>query len=56
MHALQDPTALTQFGRAMEGFPFLSQAPLTATYLAWTAVWVVLVGGVAATAFVRKDL
>ena len=56
MHALQDPTALGRLGREMDGFPFLSQAPLTATYLAWTIVWVLLVGGLAATSFVRKDL
>ncbi len=56
MHAFQDPTALAQFGPAREGFPFLSAAPLTLTYLAWVAVWVAMVGGLAAASFVRKDL
>ena len=56
MHAFQDPAALAQFGPALDGFPFLSEAPLTATYLAWTAVWVAMVGGLAATSFLRKDL
>jgi ABC-type transport system involved in multi-copper enzyme maturation permease subunit len=56
MHGLQDPTLLTQFGAAFEGHPFLSEAPLTATYLAWTAVWVAMVWGLAAASFLRKDL
>jgi ABC-type transport system involved in multi-copper enzyme maturation permease subunit len=56
MHAFQDPTALAQFGPALDGFPFLSPAPLTLTYLAWVVVWVAMVGGLAAASFVRKDL
>jgi ABC-type transport system involved in multi-copper enzyme maturation permease subunit len=58
MHAFQDPGAIAQFGGpAVEGgFPFLSAAPLTATYLAWTLLWVVLVLGLAALAFRRRDL
>jgi ABC-type transport system involved in multi-copper enzyme maturation permease subunit len=56
MHAFQDPSVLTQFGPAMEGFPFLSQASLTGAYLAWTALWVLLVGGLAALSFVRRDI
>ena len=57
MHAFQDPTALAEFGDG-DGvaFPFLSAAPLTLTYLAWAAVWVAMVWGLAATSFVRKDL
>ena len=49
MHALQDPIAVAQFGGpAVEGgFPFLSKAPLTATYLGWTGVWVALLLGLA---------
>jgi len=35
---------------------FLSVAPLTAGYLAWTMVWVAMIGGLAAASFVRKDL
>ena len=53
MHAFQDPVALAQAG---PGFPFLSDAPLTAAYLVWAAVWVAMVGGLAAASFVRKDL
>lgn len=57
MHGFQDPTALLQFGGADgEAFPFLSVAPLTWAYLAWAAVWVAMVWGLAAVSFVRKDL
>jgi ABC-type transport system involved in multi-copper enzyme maturation permease subunit len=56
MHAFQDPSALLTFGDAGAGFPFLSKAPLTASYLAWAAVWVAMVWGLAAVAFVRRDL
>ena len=57
MHAFQDPSALLQFGGADgEAFPFLSVAPLTWAYLAWAAVWVAMVWGLAAVSFVRKDL
>jgi ABC-type transport system involved in multi-copper enzyme maturation permease subunit len=57
MHAFQDPSALAVFGGADgEAFPFLSAAPLTLSYLAWAAVWVAMVWGLAAASFVRKDL
>jgi ABC-type transport system involved in multi-copper enzyme maturation permease subunit len=56
MHAFQDPAALAQFGPALDGFPFLSRAPLTVTYLGWAAVWVAMVWGLAAVSFRRKDL
>ena len=57
MHAFQDPSALVQFGgEEAEAFPFLSQAPLTAAYLAWAAVWVAMIWGLAAASFARKDL
>lgn len=57
MHAFQDPTALIEFGgRDAEAFPFLSAAPLTAVYLAWVAVWVLMIWGLAAASFSRKDL
>lgn len=56
MHAFQDPSALVQMGADAEGFPFLSVAPLTATYLAWVAVWVAMVWALATTAFLRKNL
>jgi ABC-type transport system involved in multi-copper enzyme maturation permease subunit len=57
MHAFQDPSALVQFGGPdAEAFPFLSAAPLTATYLTWVAVWAAMVWGLAAASFLRKDL
>ncbi|NRQ33673.1 ABC transporter permease [Nonomuraea sp. NN258] len=56
MHAFQDPVALARFGQEMKGFPFLSEAPLTAAYLVWAAVWVALVWGLAAMSFTRRDV
>ena len=56
MHGFQDPVAFDQFGAELAGFPFLSEAPLTATYLVWSAVWVAMVWGLAALAFGRRDL
>ncbi len=57
MHAFQDPTALIEFGgQEGEAFPFLSAAPLTAAYLAWAAVWVAMIFGLASASFLRKDL
>ena len=57
MHGFQDPSALLQFGGADgEAFPFLSVAPLTWAYVAWSAVWVAMVWGLAAVSFVRRDL
>jgi ABC-type transport system involved in multi-copper enzyme maturation permease subunit len=57
MHGFQDPSALVEFGgEDVEAFPFLSVAPLTAAYLAWAAVWVAMMWGLAAASFGRKDL
>jgi hypothetical protein len=56
MHAFQDPTALLTIGPAGEAFPFLSPTSLSGLYLGWVAVWVLLVGGLAALAFHRRDL
>jgi ABC-type transport system involved in multi-copper enzyme maturation permease subunit len=58
MHAFQDPIALTQFGgpALQGGFPFLSDASLTAVYLAWAGLWIALVLGLAGLAFLRRDL
>jgi ABC-type transport system involved in multi-copper enzyme maturation permease subunit len=57
MHAFQDPTALVEFGgEDAQAFPFLSAAPLTSTYLAWAALWTLMVWAVAATSFLRKNL
>jgi ABC-type transport system involved in multi-copper enzyme maturation permease subunit len=57
MRAFQDPSALVEMGGSeAEAFPFLSAAPLTATYLVWAAVWVAMIWGLAAASFLRKDL
>ena len=57
MHSFQDPTALVQFGGdGVDAFPFLSVAPLTVAYLVWSVVWVAMIWGLAAAAFLRKDL
>ena len=57
MRAFQDPSAIVQFGGSdAEAFPFLSAAPLTATYLVWAAVWVAMIWALAASSFLRKDL
>jgi ABC-type transport system involved in multi-copper enzyme maturation permease subunit len=56
MHAFQDPAVLGMLGPAFQGHPFLSEATLTAAYLAWTALWIVLVLGLTAFAFRRRDL
>ncbi len=56
MHAFQDPTLLAQLGPKFEGFPFLSEASLTATYVVWAAVWVALVLGLSGMSFQRRDL
>ncbi len=55
MHAFQDP-ALLAVGGNFDGHPFLGEAPLTVTYLAWAAVWVAMVWGLAAASFLRKDI
>jgi ABC-type transport system involved in multi-copper enzyme maturation permease subunit len=56
MHAFQDPTALLTIGQGGEAFPFLSPTSLSGVYLGWVAVWVLLVGGLAALAFTRRDV
>jgi ABC-type transport system involved in multi-copper enzyme maturation permease subunit len=56
MHAFQDPAALTAFGGATDGSPFLSASSLSGAYLGWVVVWVALVGGLAALAFARRDV
>jgi ABC-type transport system involved in multi-copper enzyme maturation permease subunit len=57
MHGFQDPSALLQMGGDEAGaFPFLGEAPLSAGYLGWAVLWVVMVWGVAAAAFARRDL
>ncbi|MGY1829417.1 ABC transporter permease [Geodermatophilus sp. SYSU D01180] len=55
MNAFQDPTLVGQFTE-LGGSPFFGEAPLTAAYLAWAALWVTVVLGLAAMAFSRRDL
>src|SRR5919106_950743 len=56
MHAFQDPGLLFTLSEEFNSHPFLSLSPLTGAYLAWTALWVALVLGLAAVAFLRRDL
>ena len=56
MHGFQDVSAFTQLGPERAAFPFISAAPLTFAYLAWAAVWVAMVWGLAALTFLRRDL
>ena len=57
MNAFQDPAALINFGDDGGGaFPFLSVAPVTPAYVAWAVLWAVMIWGVAASSFIRKDL
>jgi ABC-type transport system involved in multi-copper enzyme maturation permease subunit len=57
MHGLQDPSVFVTFGGAdVAAFPFLSTSGLTVTYLAWAALWVAMVWGLAAVSFGRRDL
>ena len=56
MHAIQDPSALSAFGDFRGGFPFLSESALSAVYLGWVVVWVLIIGGLAALAFNRRDV
>ncbi len=56
MNAFQDPSAIVQMGNDAQAFPFLSAAPLTATYLAWAALWVAMIWALASASFLRKNL
>ena len=56
MNSFQDPTLLVQVGSGAGESPFLSMAPLTVAYLAWTGLWIAAVLGLAAMAFDRRDL
>jgi len=56
MHGFQDVSAFTQLGPERAAFPFISAAPLTFAYLAWAAVWVAMVWGLAALTFLRRDV
>jgi ABC-type transport system involved in multi-copper enzyme maturation permease subunit len=56
MNSFQDPTLLLQAGSGAGESPFLSLSPLTGVYLGWTALWMIVVVGLAAIAFQRRDL
>jgi ABC-type transport system involved in multi-copper enzyme maturation permease subunit len=56
MNAIQDPTAIGEYGGDPQEFPFLGPAPLSTPYLAWVAVWVALVLALAIAAFRRRDV
>jgi ABC-type transport system involved in multi-copper enzyme maturation permease subunit len=56
MNAFQDPTLFAQLGPQAGQSPFVSASPLTGVYLAWAALWVALVLGLAALVFQRRDV
>jgi ABC-type transport system involved in multi-copper enzyme maturation permease subunit len=57
MNAFQDPSAMVEFGGSdAVAFPFLSAAPLSLAYLAWSVLWVAMMWGLAAVAFQGRDL
>jgi hypothetical protein len=56
MHAFQDPSALITIGPGREAFPFLSAASLSVVYLLWVVLWLLMVGGLAALSFSRRDV
>ena len=56
MNAFQDPSLILQFQEAFQGHPFLSSHALSGGYLAWTSLWVLVVLGLAAVNFQRRDL
>ena len=56
MHAFQDPSALTRMGQGAEAFPFLSDATPSGLYLGWICVWLLMIGGLAALSFSRRDV
>jgi ABC-type transport system involved in multi-copper enzyme maturation permease subunit len=56
MNAFQDPALFSQIDQSFGDSPFLSRASLTIAYLAWVAVWVALVLGLAGISFQRRDL
>jgi ABC-type transport system involved in multi-copper enzyme maturation permease subunit len=55
MYAFQDSSLLRGAG-AGDVSPFFGTAPLSGAYLTWVVVWVLLIGGLAALAFARRDV
>ncbi|MFI0412356.1 ABC transporter permease [Actinomadura sp. 3N508] len=56
MHAIQHPAFSGGLPGGFDGHPFLSDAPLTVAYAAWTLLWAAVVLGLAGVAFQRRDL
>jgi ABC-type transport system involved in multi-copper enzyme maturation permease subunit len=56
MNAIQDPSLITLYPDMAKGFPFLSPSPPTLGYLLWVVLWMVIVAGVCAFSFTRRDV
>ena len=56
MNAIQDPSAIAEFGRKAIAFPFLSTEAVTGAYLIWVVAWIAIVGGATGVFFSRRDL
>jgi ABC-type transport system involved in multi-copper enzyme maturation permease subunit len=56
MHAFQDPSVLAVYGFDEGPHPFLGDSSLTAAYLGWVALWIVVMLGLASASFRRRDL
>jgi ABC-type transport system involved in multi-copper enzyme maturation permease subunit len=55
MYSFQDSSLLRLAG--VQGTsPFFGTAPLSVAYLAWVVVWVLLIGGLAALSYQRRDV
>jgi len=55
MYAFQDFSLLGAVGIG-DTSPFFGTAPLSAAYLAWVVAWMLLIGGLAALSFTRRDV
>jgi ABC-type transport system involved in multi-copper enzyme maturation permease subunit len=57
MYSFQHPALAGTIGtNGFGGSPLLSMAPLTGAYVAWAGLWVVVILGVSALSFQRRDL
>ncbi|MGY1617013.1 ABC transporter permease subunit [Geodermatophilus sp. SYSU D00691] len=56
MYSFQDSSLLAAVGPAGGTSPFFGTAPLSGAYLAWVLVWVLLIGGLAALSYTRRDV
>jgi ABC-type transport system involved in multi-copper enzyme maturation permease subunit len=55
MYSFQD-SSLVRLASPGGTSPFFGTAPLSGAYLAWVLVWVLLIGGLAALSFQRRDV